>query len=513
MTSPASHLSAGDALRRLAEERRGQRSSCDGPQILSVTRPVVAADPLAVFRRGRGRERIFWERAADRLAFVATGAVACCTGAGTARWREIGDAWRAVTSRAIVDADDAYPFPAPVCLGGFAFDHGRARDPEWSAFPDGLLVVPQVLVTCSDSASWVTVNAVTSSDFGTAADVVDMADIDETESLLSMLLVPGGDRLAGMHDAGRRPACEERQSLTRDRAAPPDGGGARQWKAAVAAIVDDIQRGIVEKQVLACCVRSARRGAEPAHVVERLRAAFGASCTIFAVARDDACFLGASPERLVRIEGHAVRTDALAGSTARGSSPEEDQALGTALLADPKERHEHALVVQALREALTPDCVALTVPAEPTLVRMPNVQHLHTPVDGVLRRDAHILDLVERLHPTPAVGGVPQVATLERIRACEEFDRGWYAGPVGWVDARGGGDFAIAIRSALMTNLGARAGGVRLYAGCGIVAGSDPETEYQELRLKLRPLAWGTEAIEPVVASGGERPSDRPALG
>jgi salicylate biosynthesis isochorismate synthase len=184
-----------------------------------------------------------------------------------------------------------------------------------------------------------------------------------------------------------------------------------------------------------------------------------------------------------------------------------------ALFADPKERHEHALVVQALREALAPDCVALTVPPEPTLVRMPNVQHLHTPVDGVLRRDAHILDFVERLHPTPAVGGVPQVATLERIRACEAFDRGWYAGPVGWVDARGGGDFAIAIRSALMTNLAGRAGGVRLYAGCGIVAGSDPETEYQELRLKLRPLAWGTEAIEPVVAGGGERPSDRPALG
>ena len=208
-----------------------------------------------------------------------------------------------------------------------------------------------------------------------------------------------------------------------------------------------------------------------------------------------------------------MRADALAGSTARGSTPDEDHALGTALLADPKELQEHAFVVRALREALAPDCLALTLPAEPTLVRMPNVQHLHTPVDGVLRRDACILDLVERLHPTPAVGGVPQGTILERIRACEEFDRGWYAGPVGWVDARGGGDFAIAIRSALMTSLAAGPSGVRLYAGCGIVAASDPEAEYRELRLKLRPLAWGTEAVELAAADGGERPSDRLALG
>ena len=174
---------------------------------------------------------------------------------------------------------------------------------------------------------------------------------------------------------------------------------------------------------------------------------------------------------------------------------------------------EQAQALHALREALAPDCLALTLPAEPTLVRMPNVQHLHTPVDGVLRRDACILDLVERLHPTPAVGGVPQGTILERIRACEEFDRGWYAGPVGWVDARGGGDFAIAIRSALMTSLAAGPSGVRLYAGCGIVAASDPEAEYRELRLKLRPLAWGTEAVELAAADGGERPSDRLALG
>jgi isochorismate synthase len=411
-------------------------------------------------------------------------------------------------SQAIVDADEAYPFPAPICLGGFAFDDGRARGPEWNAFPDGLLVVPRVLVTRSGSASWVTVNATTSGGVDTAADV------DETVSLLSMLLTPAGGRLTGMHSGGGRPGCEAQESLTPDRTAPREGSGSRQWKAAVAAIVDDIHRGIVEKQVLACCVRTlGREAAEPARVLERLRGAFGASCTIFAVARDDACFLGASPERLVRIEGHTVRADALAGSAARGSALDEDHALGAALLADPKELQEHALVVRALREALAPDCVALTVPAEPTLVHMPNVQHLHTPVEGVLRRDAHILELVERLHPTPAVGGVPRVAILERIRSYEEFDRGWYAGPVGWVDARGGGDFAIAIRSALMTSLAAGPSGVRLYAGCGIVGGSDPEAEYQELRLKLRPLAWGTEAIELLGAVGDARPSDGLALG
>jgi len=236
--------------------------------------------------------------------------------------------------------------------------------------------------------------------------------------------------------------------------------------------------------------------------------------------RGDTCFLGASPERLVRVDGRVVRADGLAGSTARGSTAEEDRSMGLALLASSKERHEHALVVHALRDALEPVCANLTIPGQPILLRMPNVQHLHTPVKGVLRSGNNILDLLERLHPTPTVGGVPRGAVLSRIRRYEPFDRGWYAGPVGWIDANDGGEFAVGIRSALVKGIGTtdatamRAGGnsesdykseVLLYAGCGIVAGSDPEAEHRESCLKLRPLLWAMEG--PLCSSERSGPS------
>jgi isochorismate synthase len=198
-----------------------------------------------------------------------------------------------------------------------------------------------------------------------------------------------------------------------------------------------------------------------------------------------ACFLGATPERLVRLEGRFLKADCLAGSAPRGATEEEDRRLGEALLADAKERHEHALVVQAVREALAPVCSSFCAPETPGLLRMPNVQHLHTPVRGTLRGQTSILELVERLHPTPAAGGLPREAALPLIRRYEPFGRGWYAAPVGWLDALGDGEFAVAIRSALI-----RGQEALLYAGCGIVAASDPDREYAESCLKLRPMLW-----------------------
>ncbi|MGH7961687.1 MAG: isochorismate synthase, partial [Candidatus Binatia bacterium] len=154
-------------------------------------------------------------------------------------------------------------------------------------------------------------------------------------------------------------------------------------------------------------------------------------------------------------------------------------------LADPKEQHEHALVVRALQEALAPLCARLTIPNAPVLRLMPNVQHLHTPVTGVMHERGDLLRLVERLHPTPACGGLPRQPALELVRAYEKFNRGWYASPVGWIDGQGNGEFVVAIRSALLVGNTAV-----LHAGCGIVAGSDPEREYQESCWKLKPMLW-----------------------
>ena len=178
-----------------------------------------------------------------------------------------------------------------------------------------------------------------------------------------------------------------------------------------------------------------------------------------------------------------LRTAALAGSAPRGATPEEDARLGQGLLASAKDRGEHAIVVRALTDGLEGICDELTMPAEPALLSVANIHHLHTPVSGRLGPGKTLLDAVERLHPTPAVGGWPRAAALRFIREQEGLDRGWYAAPLGWLDRHGAGEFAVGLRSALLEGSTAA-----LFAGCGIVGDSDPAEEYAESRLKLRPM-------------------------
>ncbi|HET7034704.1 MAG TPA: chorismate-binding protein, partial [Thermomicrobiaceae bacterium] len=153
------------------------------------------------------------------------------------------------------------------------------------------------------------------------------------------------------------------------------------------------------------------------------------------------------------------------------------------LLASAKDRGEHAIVVRALAEGLAGICRELEMPAEPKLLSVANIHHLHTPLRARLQPGRTLLDAVERLHPTPAVGGWPRDPALRFIRAQEGLDRGWYAAPVGWLDRHGAGEFAVALRSALVEGASAT-----LFAGCGIVADSDPDQEYAESAIKLRPM-------------------------
>ena len=241
---------------------------------------------------------------------------------------------------------------------------------------------------------------------------------------------------------------------------PMDGDGrppsmrqdtrADSWKEAVGAITKEIDRGSVDKVVLARQLRlRAERPLEAELAIRRLRTRYS-DCVLFAFANRESCFLGATPEELIRMDGNVARATCVAGSAPRCSDHEGDQAMGRALLANAKERHEHQIVVTALREALEPLTSELRISEDPSLLRMPTVQHLATSVAGVVRDGRSILELVDLLHPTPAVGGRPEDAALTLIRRYEGFDRGWYTGPVGWLDGGDGGEFAVAIRSALV---------------------------------------------------------------
>ena len=255
------------------------------------------------------------------------------------------------------------------------------------------------------------------------------------------------------------------------------------WAQQVGGIVQAIRRGAVQKAVLARELHLRAQGDFDVAVALRRLAAASGHCTLFALDTGSACMIGATPERLVRLQGRTVQVDCLAGSTARGDTEHADRRLGEALLGSDKERREHGWVVRTLREALASHGLSVRVPDAPRLLRLPDVQHLHTPLRGTLPAAFNVLDLVARLHPTPGVGGVPRPAALDLIREQEGRGRGWYAGPIGWMDARGGGDFVVGIRSALV-----RGSEAWLYAGCGIVEGSEPQREYEESRLKMRPM-------------------------
>ncbi|MDP9302214.1 MAG: isochorismate synthase [Actinomycetota bacterium] len=260
-----------------------------------------------------------------------------------------------------------------------------------------------------------------------------------------------------------------------------------------AAVADVVRRSgpALRKVVLARTIEvDAGRELDPRRLAHRLRAVNPDAFT-FAAPTPAGILVGASPELLVSRFGREVRSNPLAGSAARSGDPAEDRANAEALLGSAKDREEHGIVVEAIAEVLRSVCRELTWDPAPALLETPNVWHLSTRFRGLLREPGPgVLELVGALHPTPAVAGEPREAALEVIAELEPFERGSYAGPVGWMDASGDGEWAIALRCAEL-----RGDRATLYAGAGIVAGSRPVAEVDETERKFRAfldaLRWG----------------------
>jgi isochorismate synthase len=473
-------------LERAREAGRRQHRAV----LLSIVRQVPFCDPLKVFERGAliAADRSYWERPDERFALAGVGSARTFAVEDPHPVRKLAALWEDTGAEPLIDAPKMPPTgTGPILLGGFAFDPARPRTALWDGFPDGRMILPRYLVTTSAGASWLTINRLVSSHAG-----------DETNDprigrdLVLLLGSPSAANARGEDRAcsaasNQTPLCASAKLPVEDMLSPA------KWQAIVRTVVQRLQQGDLRKVVLARAARVSGRAAwAPTPILRALRTAYPA-CVTFAVAQGQRCFLGASPERLVRLENGTVRTMALAGSIGRATTPEEDEQLGQALLQSPKDRTEHAIVVEAIRDSLAPVCSEVVVPPDaPTLLKTSSVQHLATPIVGRVLPGRTILDLVEALHPTPGVGGQPRALALATIRAQEQLDRGWYAGPVGWLDCHGDGDVGVGIRSALLS--GAEA---TLFAGCGIVAASDPAQEYAESCWKFRPILSALEASAP----------------
>ena len=280
----------------------------------------------------------------------------------------------------------------------------------------------------------------------------------------------GGHETPGLPELGVLRNIDER----------PDRAG---WDRTVGLFAGAVGRGRIDKVVLAR--RVVFRADADLDVVAALRhlAHTAPESTTFAFVRDGSTFLGATPERLVRTVGRSFETVAIAGSAPRGRDPEEDARFAAALLASEKDREEQAVVVEMLRTSLTPIAEVLHIQGGPSILPLRHVQHLATKVTGQVHDEAGLLALAHHLHPTPAVGGAPRDVALALINEHEGFDRGWYAGPIGWLGADGDGELMVALRCGLIDGSQAT-----LFAGCGIVADSDPAREWEESRLKLRTM-------------------------
>lgn len=256
-------------------------------------------------------------------------------------------------------------------------------------------------------------------------------------------------------------------------------GDGDEWTRAVAGAVRRIDAGALDKVVLAREVLAhADSDVDPRDVLRRLAAAYP-SCWGFLVDG----LVGATPELLVRRQGTHVSSRVLAGTIRRATDTGGDDSLASRLMASAKDRAEHEYAVRSVARSLAAHCTDLDVPGTPSLLRLPNVQHLATDIRGELADGSSVLALAASLHPTAAVCGTPTERALDLIRELEHLDRGRYAGPVGWCDADGDGELGIALRCGLVAGRT-----VRMYAGCGIVAGSDPAAELAESEAKLRPV-------------------------
>ncbi|MFC5969925.1 isochorismate synthase MenF [Halomarina salina] len=421
----------------------------------------------------------------EGLELVGAGVAVDVTGDGAERFARLRDRAEAVFGAMDVDGP---PAARPRMLGGVSFSPEHDPDPPWEGFPAAQFVLPETQLTRTDDRTYLTVSR-----YGRTVDAA------AVESALDAAHERVAD-LPAMVPSGDPPGVVETAHLT----------SREEWHEMVESAVQRIESGDLRKVVLALAL-SVDLGSEVdiPSVLERLRRTYP-ECYRFLVApTDSAGFFGAPPERLVRLDGREVRTEALAGSAARGDTPEADADLAAELVESEKIQHEQGLVADAIREQLAP--LGEVREGDQHVHRLATIQHLRTPIEATLDADGHVLDIVEALHPTPAVGGLPPAAAQRVIHETESFDRGWYAAPVGWFDASGDGEFAVGIRSGV-------AGGARatLFAGNGIVADSDPAAEWDEVRLKYRPILdelTRTGSGEGREATDGEatasEPSDR----
>ncbi|MFC7063923.1 isochorismate synthase [Halobacillus seohaensis] len=445
----------------IVEEAINQATLQGEPQLVCIVNQIDRTDSIAFLDRANkiDKHRMFWRSADEAFVLAGVGSAQRIQSADQHRFNEVESVWNDIQEKAKVYDSINEKGTGLVALGGFSFDTQQVNRSPWEAFPDNQMTIPMYLLTNKDEKSYLTTNIL-------------VLEEDHAQQIIHQIKSDQQQLLNGIREEVNLPHRSNTEEISPDK-----------WKVSVEKATEDIKNGELEKVVLAREIRlKFSREVELAAVIENLSNTQDNSY-IFAIESGGDYFVGATPERLARVDNQELVSTCLAGTAPRGRNDEEDQKLGQTLLQDPKNRQEHDFVVQMIREAVEACCLDVEIPKSPVVYPLSNLQHLYTPVTATLEQGYTLLDVVGRLHPTPALGGMPQKKSVDYIRSHEVLNRGWYAGPVGWFDGKNNGEFAVAIRSALIQKNEAS-----LFAGCGVVEDSDPEAEYQETGVKFKPM-------------------------
>ncbi|HRI88450.1 MAG TPA: isochorismate synthase [Candidatus Hydrogenedentes bacterium] len=443
---------AKKALATLLKQAFESTSSSGKPRrVVRCEVPVDGIEPLAWLESQGNRSRGYWcdrEREFE-LAGVGTADI--------------------ITAEVLTDYDALFEHlrgciaqvhPHLHYYGGMRFNLTVPPAQQWLPFGAYRFVLPRFEVLARGDQAYLACNAILS---------------DHEGDLLTKIL----DALDAMPFPGDGGSAYVAHAQSR-----ADSPGAALWNEQINRTLAEIRRGPIEKVVLAR--ETSFTFAEPVDPIALLRRLGESASHAYRFCfqpKPGAAFIGISPERLYKRQDRFVRTEAVAGTCRANGNEEEDAALARGLLASEKNLREHRHVIDAIRNELSARCNAVHVQSEVSVLRLAQYQHLYAGIEGILDHFNTDAELLRGLHPTPAVGGVPTSAALDWISKTETFDRGWYAGPVGWVGCDSA-EFAVAIRSALVTG-----NTVNVYTGAGIVEGSTPEGEWDELESKLAPYA------------------------
>lgn len=443
-----------------------------GIQQAVFTFPVGNTDPLSLLSSVYQQEGFcyYWEQPSKQFSIVAGESLINLSSSGTDRFSDMQEQQQEVISSTATFSTLPHPCAGLMFLGGFSF-FDEMQQPLWDSFEAASLVVPKWLIVQDSEHTLLTLTF--------SLDAFDNPDELHQEIIQQIGNVPDKNQSFSSENNGPGDSKTKKNHSLAD-SCP----NYKEWETSVNRSVDFIDKQKFQKIVLARQVSVSYKSKQSAvRFISRLREQYP-NCSCFLIRQSkDHTFLGATPEKLASFKNGELFTEALAGSIQRGQTPEEDSALAQNLSFSSKNQKEHQFVVRDIEQRLKSLAHTVYREEQPKVKKLSNVQHLYTPIRADLKPGVNVMSVLQQLHPTPAVGGYPWEEAAPHIKEFENFDRGWYAGPIGWLNGSGNGEFAVAIRSGLLNGTHAH-----FFAGCGIVADSDAQSEWEETNLKLRPM-------------------------